>query len=74
MDAINKTYRIKVVREPGNDPITGTFYERAEQEFDVEAPTPLAAFIRSQIKDTIIFRGQLRRTFINGEEYFDERY
>lgn len=68
------TYKVKIIREPSNDPITGLFYEYAEQEFEIKAPNLFAAYVKSQRIDTIVFRGQLRRTFINGAEYFDERY
>lgn len=63
-----------MVREPGADPITGSFYERAEQSFDVEAPTQFAAYVKSQLANSIVFRGQLRRTFIDDEEYFNDHY
>ncbi len=74
MEPIIKTYSVKVVREPGNEPITSIFYEYAEQEFEVEATSFQSAFQLSQLLCNIKFRGQVRRTFIDGREYFDERY
>ena len=68
------SFRVKVVREPGNDPITGFFYDLEEQEFEIEALNKLEAYNKSLQTDTISFRGQLRRTFIDGEEYFDPRH
>lgn len=68
-----KTYFVKVIREPGPEPITGNFYGRAEEDLEIEAPTITAAYRKSQILSTLCFRGQLRRTYINGTEYFDER-
>ncbi len=65
---------MKVVRKPGNEPITGVFYDYAEQEFEVDATSVQAALTMSHIVCTLPLRGQFVRTFINGEECFDERY
>ncbi len=74
MEYPSKAYNVKIVREPGKDPLTGIYYEKEEQSFIIEAPNLLAAYLKSQKADTIVFRGQLRRTYIDGKEYFDERY
>ncbi|GAB3710155.1 hypothetical protein GCM10027592_46890 [Spirosoma flavus] len=74
MESIINTYQVKVVREPGYDPSASVFYDYAEQEFEVEATSILAAYLKSEKESTLPFRGQLRKTFINGKEYFDERY
>lgn len=74
MEPIVKTYLIKVVREPGNEPINGVFYDHVEQEFEVNATSLLSAYKVSHLICDIPFRGQMRRTFIDGEEYFDEGY
>ncbi len=74
MEPIIKTYTVKVLREAGNDPITGEFVEYGEQSFNVDATNSKAAFSLSYFVCTLRFLGQLRRTFINGKEYFDERF
>ncbi len=74
MEPIVKTYLVKVVREPGNEPISGMFYDCDEQEFEVDTTSLLSAYQLSHLVCDIPFRGQMRRTFIDGEEYFDKRY
>ncbi|GAB3688526.1 hypothetical protein GCM10027592_03570 [Spirosoma flavus] len=74
MESIIKTYKVRVVREPGENPLTGEFSAFDEQSFDVEATNVQTAYSLSQLVCTLHFRGQLRRTFINGEEYFDKHY
>lgn len=74
MEPIIKTYSVKVVREPSKDPLTGQIVEYDEQTFEIDAASAKAAYSLSQFVCTLRFSGQLRRTFINGQEYFDERY
>jgi len=74
MNAVPQIYAVRVVREAAPDPITGKFYEYAEQTFDVEADSPQGAYKVANWVCTLHFSGQLRRTFINGAEHFDERY
>ncbi|MFD2574632.1 hypothetical protein ACFSUS_28630 [Spirosoma soli] len=74
MEPIVKTYSVKVVREPGENPLTGQPMEYDEQSFEVDATSVKAAYFLSHLVCTLRFSGQLRRTFINGQEYFDERY
>jgi hypothetical protein len=70
-----KLYVIKVVREAGHSPITGEYYENAEKSVEVWAKNKQDAYMKSQsIVVEIQFYGLKRRTFINGEEHFDERY
>lgn len=66
MNPIIKTYQVKIVREPGDEPITGQFYEYAEEELEDDATSKLNAFKISQLVCSIPFRGQIRRTFIDG--------
>ncbi|GAB3550957.1 hypothetical protein [Spirosoma fluminis] len=74
MEPIVKTYTIKVIRVAGHEPNTGKYFEYAEQEFAVDAASQRSAYELSHLVCEIPFRGQIRRTFINGEEYFDEKY
>lgn len=74
MEPIIKTYSVKVVRNPGENPLTGQFVEYDEQSFDIDATSVRAAYSLSYLVCTLQFSGQLRRTFINGNEYFNERY
>jgi hypothetical protein len=74
MEPIIKTYSVKVVREPGENPLTGEFVEYDEQSFDLDATSVRAAYSLSHLVCTLRFSGQLRRTFVDGHEYFDERY
>jgi hypothetical protein len=74
MKPLVRTYHVKVVREAGPNPITGECWPYEEQEMNIDAISRQAAFVISELMHTLTFRGQLRRTFIDGEEYFDERY
>lgn len=72
MEPIVKAYNVKVVREPGANPLTGQLIGYDEQTFEVDATSVQAAYSLSHLVCTLRFSGQLRRTFIDGEEYFDE--
>jgi hypothetical protein len=74
MNAVLQIYTVQVVREASPDPLTGKLYEYAEQTFDVEADRPQGAYKLANRICTLHFCGQLRRTFIDGAEHFDERY
>ncbi|GAB2546668.1 hypothetical protein [Spirosoma aerophilum] len=74
MNPVLKTYLIKVVREAGKEPLSGAFYEYTEQEFEVDASSMKSAYQLSYLVCDIPFRGQIRRTLINGEEYFNEEF
>lgn len=67
-------YQVKVVREKGPNPVTGQMVEYAEEELDVEADTPQAAHLTADQICTLPFFGQIRRTFINGIEHFNEGF
>lgn len=69
-----KAYRIKIVREPGADPLTGELYPMDKEEFFVEAASIRAAYVQAMANFKMNVKGQLLRFFIDGEEYFDERY
>ncbi len=69
-----KTYKVKVIRESGENPITGQLVPYDEQSFDVDAINVHSAYSISIMICTLQFTGQLRRTFINEEEYFNIRY
>ncbi|GAA4448735.1 hypothetical protein GCM10023189_07030 [Nibrella saemangeumensis] len=69
-----KTYKIIIVREAGPDPVTGEVLGYAEEHITVDATSRQAAYELAQMLDTLKFRGQVRRTIIDGEEHFDERY
>ncbi len=68
-----KTFNIKVVREAGTGPL-GDYLEAASEEFQVEAKNEQEAYKQSMLLCSLKFRGQLRRTFINGVEHFDARF
>lgn len=74
MEPMVKTYCVKVVREAGIEPISGQFYGYSEQEINIEATSPKNAYQVSHLVCDIPFRGQVRRTFIDGAEYLDERF
>lgn len=67
-------FKVKVVREPGANPVTGQFVEYSEQELEIEADTLQAAHKLADYLCTLSFSGQVRRTFINGKEHLDERF
>jgi hypothetical protein len=69
-----KTYRVTIVRESGLEPLSGEYLQRLEETFDVQASTKEEVFRKSQFITSLKFRGQLRRTFIDGKEYFSEAY
>lgn len=71
---MTEVFKVRVVREEGPSPVTGEVYPYEEEELKIEATSPQMAFEISMMISKIKFRGQLRRTFINGEEYFDERH
>jgi hypothetical protein len=68
------TYNVKIIREAGGNPFTGQVVGYAEQSFEIDAIDIKAAYSLSYLVCTLKFSGQIRRTFINGEEYFNERY
>lgn len=74
MEPIIKTYSVKVIREAGENPLTGQYISYDEQAFNLEATSIRSAYSLSRSVCTLQFTGQLRRTFVNGEEYFDERF
>lgn len=74
MDPIIKTYTVKVIREPGNNLITGQMVQYEEQLFEVDAVSVQAAYKVSYLVCDIKFTGQVRRTIIDEQEYFNERY
>lgn len=74
MAPLISTYTVKVVREAGADPITDSMYERAEEDITVDAISRDAAVSIAHMLTTIPFRGQLMRVFVDGEEFFDERF
>ena len=68
------TFNVMVIREAGPDPMTSEFLSGDQEDLSIEAVNVEEAFRRSQVMSTLKFRGQIRRTFIDGEEYFDSRY
>ncbi len=64
-------YHIKVVRVAGG---LLEWLPFATEEFTVEARDKQEAFIKSQLLSTLKFRGQERRTYVNGELYLDLHY
>lgn len=73
MKPIIKTYSVKVIREAGTDPLSGQFYSYAEQEMNIDAISLRSAYQISLLSCSIQFSGQIRRTFIDKEEYFSEK-
>lgn len=74
MSPLVKSYKVLVVRESGKDPITGVYYEETEELLDIDATSPQSALSVSYILCTIPFRGQARRTYIDGKEYFSDKF
>lgn len=70
MESIIKTYDVRVIREAGEDALTGLSLERGEESFQVDATSARAAFQMSYLVSSLRFTGQLRRTFVDGREYF----
>ena len=73
MNELIKTYAVKVIRESGNDPLTGEITAPAEQELEIDATSTQAAHRIAQMMTTLKFRGQMMRVFIDGTEHLDER-
>lgn len=71
---MKKIFKVKIIRESGQDHLTGEFYPFIEESFIVSEENIRAAYIKSQKQYTMKVRGQLFRTFINGEEYFNPDY
>lgn len=69
-----KAYKIKIIREPGADPFTGSFYPLEKEEFLVEADSVRKAYVKAMACFEMEVKGQLLRFFVDGEEYFDENY
>lgn len=69
MEKILKTFYVKVVREYGRSPVTGQVFDYAEEDFVVEATSPLSAHRIAQLLSTLEFRGQEMKVFINGVEH-----
>lgn len=74
MTPLVSTYKVKVIRESGADPLTGEIYERLEEDITIDATSPETAVSTAHVLTTISFRGQLMRVFVDGEEFFDERF
>lgn len=74
MKPLISAYVVKIVREPGADPITGKMYERLEEDINIDATSPEAAVSIAHALTTIPFRGQLIRVFVDDKEFFDERF
>ncbi|GAA4416294.1 hypothetical protein GCM10023187_47600 [Nibrella viscosa] len=72
-ELIIKTYSVVVIREPGPDPLTGEVIGYADEQLTIDATSRQAAYELAQVFATLTFRGQQRRTFIDGKEHFDER-
>jgi hypothetical protein len=69
-----KTYTITVIRVAGKCPSTGQFMDEASETLSIDADNEDQAFRLSQVKSKLSFRGQDRRTLVNGVEYFDPKH
>lgn len=69
-----KEYTVNIVREPGEDPLTGEFYPFEHEELKVEAVSEQSAYDIACSIFKMKVRGQLLRFFIDGKEYLDERF
>lgn len=67
-------FEVLVIREAGADPLTGTYLEEARETLKITASDRQEALKKSLFLSKLSFRGQMRRTFIDGQEHFDERY
>lgn len=73
MSPLVKSYKVLVIREGGDDPITGEYYEETEEFLEIDATSPQSALSISYALCTIPFRGQVRRTYIDGQECFSDK-
>jgi hypothetical protein len=69
-----ENFLIKIVREPGPSGVGSEWMPYGEEYITVKAENEDKAFRLSHMHSKLPFRGQLRRTFINGIEYSDPRY
>lgn len=69
-----REYKVNILREPGDDPLTGEFYPFEHEELNIEATSEKSAYDIACTIFKMKVRGQLLRFFIDGKEYFDERY
>ncbi len=68
------TYVVKVLREPGVDPLTGQFTPQCEELLTIGAESQDAAYRQSFRRSTLKFSGQVRKIFIDGVEYVNPRF
>lgn len=64
-----KTYNVLVIREEGLEPMSGVLLSKATEQLQIEAVSTNDAYKQSLTRSTITFRGQTRRTIIDGTEY-----
>lgn len=67
-------YYIKIIRESGKDPLTNENYCEESQELEIIADNVEEAIKESYKYCTIVFRGQIRRTLVNGEDFYNEKF
>lgn len=68
-----KRYSVVVVKESGVNPLTQEVTKRAEQGFQLYADSKQKAHLEAHRLCTLRFDVVTSRTFIDGEEHFDER-
>ncbi|GAB3194067.1 hypothetical protein ABID22_000344 [Pontibacter aydingkolensis] len=69
-----KEYIVNIIREPGEDPLSGEFYPFEHEELKIEATSIKSAYDIACAIFKMKVRGQLLRFFIDGKEYFDDRF
>lgn len=65
-------FEVTVIREAGLDPMTGTYLGQARETLKIYATNRQEVYKKSLFLTKIPFRGQLRRTLIDGQEHLDE--
>lgn len=73
MEQIIKTCNVKIVREPGSNPITGQIFDYAEEKMMIDAINLQQAHRIAQLLMTLQFQGQRMRMYIDGQEHLDEK-
>ena len=74
MKQIINLFKVKVVREQGEDPLTGEVLTRAEEDMTIQAVSPQAAYDIAQMMTSLTFRGQRMIVYVDGVEHRDERF
>lgn len=67
-------YQVTIVREGGNDPVTGRWCDYAEDHLNIHALNEQQVHQLANFISGLLFYGQVRKTFINGMLHLDQNY